>query len=114
MGTAAGVLNIEIAMNLLDYIESRDAKARATDPATSHAAAATVSVTRSQRLVLETLAAISPATAESVCEALRGQCSESRVRGAIAELKQAGRVVVTGYSATRLGNACEVYGRAKT
>jgi predicted ArsR family transcriptional regulator len=100
-------------MNLLDYIESRNAKARPTDPATSHVAAAGVDVTRSQRLVLETLAMVSPATAESVCERLAGQCSESRVRGALAELKQAGRVVVVGYSATRMGNPCEVYGRAK-
>lgn len=91
---------------LLDY-----ARARTTDPRTAHAAAAGTNVPRSHRLVLEALGS-GTATAGELVSALRGACSASRVRGALAELVKAGEVIELDAGArTELGNECLSYRR---
>lgn len=92
-----------------------EAKARRTDPATSHKAAQAVNVNRSHSAVLAILSvAVSPLTSSQVADALIGRCSSSRVRGALAELVELRLVaVVDELGRTDLGNACNRYAAAK-
>ena len=84
------------------------AHARRTDPATSHAAAATTNVARSQRLVLAWLGNYGAATSEVVVDALA--LSPSRVRGALNELGKRGLVrIVSERGVTKRGHPCRVY-----
>lgn len=72
------------------------ARARRTDPQTSHDAAATVRP-GSERLVLEALQRASePLTSWQVAERIEG-ISDSRVRGALSELCRVGRVRVVDH-----------------
>lgn len=73
------------------------ARARRTDPQTSHDAAATVKVEDSHKLVLEALQRASePLTSWQVAERIAG-ISDSRVRGALSELCRVGRVRVVDH-----------------
>lgn len=94
----------------LSFIDGADlqAHARRSDPETSHAAAAKVDVAESHRLVLEALH-VGPATSEAVLARLAGLITDSRCRGALAELERAGRVRVCGSKVNARGNRCRVY-----
>ena len=84
------------------------ARARRTDPATSHKAAESTNVARSQRLVLAWLGNYGAATSETVVDALA--LSPSRCRGALNELQKRGLVrVVSERGVTKLGHPCRVY-----
>ncbi|WP_336633569.1 MULTISPECIES: hypothetical protein [unclassified Microbacterium] len=75
------------------------ARARTTDPGTSHAAAASAesNVAASQRAVLDILHdALMPLTDEEITGYLRGQFSPSRVRTARRELEADGLVECAG------------------
>lgn len=75
------------------------ALARKSDPATSHAAAATVDLTTGQRVVLETFRAYGPMTDVALVDALRRDgraLSESGARTRRSELVDAGMVWDTG------------------
>lgn len=75
------------------------ARARTTDPSTSHEAAAIAesSVAASQRAVLDILhEALMPLTDEEIVGYLRGQFSPSRVRTARVELQAQGLVEYAG------------------
>ncbi len=89
------------------------ARARRTDPETSHQAAATVDVTRSQRLVLEVLREYPHSTfsAELIARLLRSIVPPSRVRGALRELQDCDppRVVVVDRRENEEGNPASVY-----
>ena len=94
--------------SFLDGSDLLTARARRTDPATSHKAAATTNVARSQRLVLAWLDNYGPSTAEDAENAL--SISPSRCRGAIAELVRAGKVrAVNKLAVTKRGRACRIY-----
>ena len=74
------------------------ARARSSDPSTSHEAAASVSVKPSQRDVLAALNTIGPATQKDLenYHPLSALYSPSRIRTAVRELADAGRVIDTG------------------
>lgn len=72
------------------------APARATDPETSHIAAASVDRARSQRIVLAALWEVGPMPHHKLAHMLRGAMSESRCRTAVAELRDAGLVRDSG------------------
>lgn len=88
--------------------------ARTTDPATSHKAAAEAKVCESQVAVLGVLKAAGvPLTSMEIAERLAGQYSESRVRGALSELKRARSVkVVDENGRSEFGRACSRYATA--
>ena len=98
-------------MGQLSFIDGTDlltASARRTDPATSHAAAESTNVARSQRLVLAWLGNYGAATAETIEGAL--SLSPSRVRGALSELGKRCLVhVVSERGVTKRGHPCRVY-----
>lgn len=71
------------------------ALARTTDPATSHAAAATVNRPRSHRIVLTTLR-LTPMTDDDLVWLCRDSLSPSRARTARCELVRDGLVRDTG------------------
>ena len=76
-------------------MEYRDPKvlARASDPATSHAAARTAPVSEHQRLIMDALA-VGPAGASGIAE--RCGLLPHQVNKRINELAKAGRIVETG------------------
>lgn len=78
--------------------------ARATDPHTSHAAAETVDLIRSERVVLDAITEIGPATDDAVIAYLRSKgelMSETRGRTARKALVRKGRVHHVGEGLTR-------------
>ena len=78
--------------------------ARATDPHTSHAAAKSVDLIRSERVVLDALAEIGPATDDAVIAYLRSKgelMSETRGRNARLALVRKGHVRSAGEALTR-------------
>ena len=89
------------------------AKARASDPITSHEAADKTNVKRSHELVLRQLAKVHAATAEQVlrlCELNNEKISASRVRGALSELVAAKKVVeLSRDGTTECGLRCTLY-----
>lgn len=89
---------------------SDSARARATDPATSHEAAASVSWSAkadSQRVVLAALkVAGEPITDEQIISRAIAHFSPSRLRTARAELVAAGVVVQAGFGVTSRGRKC--------
>lgn len=95
-------------------------KARNTDPETSHAAAASVTLetlTQTQALVLQTLHTHGPMTDEQLCmriaDAQQSPVSVSGVRTRRSELVAADKVVDTGKRvATRTGRQAIVWGVA--
>jgi hypothetical protein len=88
------------------------ARARTTDPQTSHDAAAKVSVADSHRLVLDYLRSQRVArTSFDAADALAGSCSPSRVRGALKELERLGKVRrYSGAGVSNYGNKCDLWG----
>jgi len=95
-------------------------KARSSDPATSHAAAATVTtdtITDTQVAIVEVLRAHGPLTDEQLCQRIADQriepVSVSSIRTRRSELAAAGRVVDTGRrQPTRTGRSAIVWGLA--
>lgn len=75
---------------------TQTARARLTDPATSHMAAETVRISRSWPDVWEALTCLAPCIAEPVQDALAGKHTPQRVRTAIKELSRIGAVAYTG------------------
>lgn len=94
-----------------------EAHARHTDPITSHEAAEKVNVPDSKQIVLKHLGKVNAATAEQVfalCKLNREKITDSRVRGALSELKDDGLVVVLHCNGiTASGNKCSVYQKVK-
>ena len=95
-------------------------KARRSDPATSHAAATTVTtdtITDTQAAIVEVLRAHGPLTDEQLCQRIADQqaqpVSVSGIRTRRSELAAAGRVVDTGRrQPTRTGRSAIVWGLA--
>ena len=95
-----------MADTLFDFA-AEQARARNTDPATSHAAARKTNVPRSERLVLEAIERIGPATDEQVYDFLQASgnpVSQSRGRTARKELVRKGRVRKFDTGTSKLGN----------
>ena len=87
-----------------------EAAARRTDPATSHKAAASTRVAESHQLVIEALSASpGPRTSFEIAADLVGACSPSRVRGALAELTEAGELLVDDLGVSEYGRQCSRY-----
>lgn len=84
------------------------ARARLTDPATSHMAAETVKISRSWPDVWEALTRLAPCIAEPVQDALTGKHTPQRVRTAISELREKGAAEYRGWSYTRHGRKANV------
>lgn len=85
------------------------ARARLTDPATSHMAAETVKISRSWPDVWEALTRLAPCIAEPVQDALAGKHTPQRVRTAIKELLRIGAIAYTGeQQLTRHGRKANV------
>jgi hypothetical protein len=78
------------------------ARARSSDPQTSHDAAASIVTKPSQRDVIATLKAIGPSTQKDLEEhpQLKEDYSPSRIRTAVRELADSGLVVDTGEKKT--------------
>lgn len=95
-------------------------RARNTDPATSHQAAATITlstVTDTQRMILDALQAHGPLTDEQLCQRIaeieRKPVSVSGIRTRRSELAADGRVIDTGdRQPTRAGRQAIVWGIA--
>lgn len=88
-----------------------EAKARTTDPQTSHDAAATVDVAGSHAVVIDYLSGqSSPLTSEAIVSGIGERCSDGRVRGALVELCRLGRVRVADTEGrSGKGNKCSRY-----
>ena len=103
-------------LELLDYIEEQEerARARAGDPETSHEAAASVSsLTKVQKWVLYCLEHYGPLTDEMLYKKLIWyfpDTTEQSVRSRRAELVRKGLVAHKGlYGETRNGRRCRVW-----
>lgn len=71
------------------------ARARLSDPSTSHEAAENINPHLSQELVINwMITAFRPVTSEEVIEGLNGVLSDSRIRGSLSELERQNRVRV--------------------
>lgn len=84
---------------LFDYLEEEQARARATDPATSHLAAKTVNVTKGQQTVLYEFRLYGPMTDEQLIEALAVRttsCPEARLSDSGARSRRA-ELVAKGF-----------------
>jgi hypothetical protein len=95
-------------MNQLDLFSPP--RARPTDPATSHEAAARVCGRASQTTVLESLQS-GPGTSDELFRRLDGKLSPSRVRGALSELLTLGQVKVCGIGVSDRGGKAQMYER---
>lgn len=93
---------------LLDFT----ARARTTDPATSHLAAAGVNVAASHALVMELFRQLDRRmTSFEIAASLKDYISESRVRGALKELERLGKVRrYSGAGVSNYGNKCDQWG----
>lgn len=94
--------------------DSPAAHARATDPATSHEAAASISrahVTAAQDAILISLRMRGPMTDEAIYEVVSKliQISPSGCRTRRAELVDAGKVIATGFGETARGRKCQIW-----
>ena len=97
-------------MNQSEFDFDAAATARRNDPATSHKAAASAKVAESHQLVIEALAASpGPRTSFEIAADLVGVCSPSRVRGALAELTEAGSLLVDDLGVSEYGRQCSRY-----
>ena len=99
------------AQTQLDFGTVATARARLTDPSTSHEAAEAINPFLSQEKVITWMeAAFRPVTSEEVCDALVELYSSSRCRGALKELCQQGRVkVIDKDGRTKRGGRCSRY-----
>lgn len=98
------------AMNQSEFDFDSTTKARTSDPATSHKAAASAKVSESHQLVIEALAASPvPLTSFEIAAELSGACSPSRVRGALAEMVALGELLVDDLGRSEYGRQCSRY-----
>ena len=99
------------AQTFIDFGTIATARARVNDPSTSHEAAEAINPCLSQEKVLTWMeAAFRPITSEEVVDALEALYSPSRIRGALKELCQQGRVKVLDTDGkTKRGGRCSRY-----
>ena len=97
-------------MNQSEFDFDSTTKARTSDPATSHKAAASAKVSESHELVRGFLSMSSgPLTSFEIASALVGACSPSRVRGALAEMVALGELLVDDLGRSEYGRQCSRY-----
>ena len=97
-------------MNQSEFDFDSTTKARTSDPATSHKAAASAKVSESHELVRGFLSMSSgPLTSFEIASALVGACSPSRVRGALAEMVALGELLVDDLGVSEYGRQCSRY-----
>lgn len=85
------------------------ARARASDPETSHAAARKVNVARCRMIVLQALTELGTATSDDLVCHCAGDVSPSGVRTRLKELQRDGVVRVCGERVNERGNRVRVY-----
>lgn len=85
-----------------------EARARGTDPWTSHAASRSVNIARTRQQVLDILREIGPCSDEQLVDSCRTRfdISPSGVRTRRHELAVAGLVIEAGEAKTRSGRTC--------
>ena len=97
-------------MNQSEFDFEAASRARRTDPATSHKAAASAKVEESHAVVRAVLlSAAGPLTSFEISAALVGGLSPSRVRGALAEMESRGELLVDDLGVSEYGRQCSRY-----
>lgn len=98
------------AMNQSEFDFDSTTKARTSDPATSHKAAASAKVAESHAAVRAILSTSSePWTSFEIAAELSGNFSPSRVRGALAEMVALGELLVDDLGVSEYGRQCSRY-----
>lgn len=97
-------------MNQSEFDFDAAATARRNDPATSHKAAASAKVAESRAVVRAVLSSAPvPLTSFEIAAEVSERCSPSRVRGALAELTEAGELLVDDLGVSEYGRQCSRY-----
>lgn len=97
-------------MNQSEFDFEAASRARRNDPATSHKAAASAKVEESHAVVRAVLlSAAEPLTSFEIAADVSEHFSPSRVRGALAELTEAGELLVDDLGRSEYGRKCSRY-----